>query len=491
MNGRNPLFIKASLTLFFVLALVGCTYLLITWRMADQYVDEINQRLYGRIADSTATHVPMENGVVDTADMHHLMHSMMMINPSVEVYLLDSVGNITSYVVPHKKVVREKVDLKPLLTFIEAEEKPFIKGDDPRNLDEQKVFSAAPILKEGKLQGYVYIILASAERAAVTGGVTGSYIQLMGTQYFFVALAVALGLGLLVIWYSTRSLRDILEVFQRFRDGDQEARIPDHMGKDWYPLAETFNSMADTLVANIEKIRSVDRFRQELIANVSHDLRTPLAVIQGYLETLLIKNDTLSPENRKQYLGTSIKSIHRLTKLIGQLFEYSKLEALQIQPQKEAFFLTELVHDVKYKYQILAEDKEIVLTVEHPENVPLVFADIGMVERVIQNLLDNAIKHTPSGGEVKLELAENHQGVQVRVVDTGPGIPKDKQSFIFERYNKLANAKGGNGTGLGLAIVKKILELHETTIEVQSKVNQGASFSFSLPSYSQHELAMG
>ncbi|MEO1384739.1 MAG: sensor histidine kinase, partial [Bacteroidota bacterium] len=81
MNGRNPLFIKASLTLFFVLALVGCTYLLITWRMADQYVDEINQRLYGRIADSTATHVPMENGVVDTADMHHLMHSMMMINP--------------------------------------------------------------------------------------------------------------------------------------------------------------------------------------------------------------------------------------------------------------------------------------------------------------------------------------------------------------------------------------------------------------------------
>ncbi|MEL6134706.1 MAG: histidine kinase dimerization/phospho-acceptor domain-containing protein, partial [Bacteroidota bacterium] len=173
--------------------------------------------------------------------------------------------------------------------------------------------------------------------------------------------------------------RHILEVFQRFKDGDQEARIPKHVGKDWYPLAETFNSMADTLVANMEKIRSIDRFRQELIANVSHDLRTPLAVIQGYLETLLIKNDDLSAENRKQYLETSTKSIHRLTKLIGQLFEYSKLEALQIQPQKEAFFLTELAHDVRHNYQMLAEEKGIELVIEHPDNIPLVFADIGMV----------------------------------------------------------------------------------------------------------------
>ncbi|MEL6134707.1 MAG: sensor histidine kinase [Bacteroidota bacterium] len=110
----------------------------------------------------------------------------------------------------------------------------------------------------------------------------------------------------------------------------------------------------------------------------------------------------------------------------------------------------------------------------------------------MQNLLDNAIKHTPTGGKVKLELGENHRGVQVKVVDTGPGIPQDKQSFIFERYNKLVpSAKGVSpGTGLGLAIVKKILELHETTIEVQSKVNQGAAFSFSLPSYTQHELAL-
>lgn len=483
----NKLYWKISTGLLGLLTILGVLYILITGYIGKNYVQEINQRLYGSIADTTVNQVrPLVDGQVDTTAIQDIMHSLMVINPSLEVYLLDTEGNIITYVAPYKRVKLDRVQLSPIIEFIESgEEKPFIKGDDPRNPGEQKVFSAAPIIEGEQLTGYMYIILDSEEQVSVSSALSNSYMLKLGSTLFFLALIGALIIGLLAIWVLTRNLRHIIRVVKRFQEGHYEARIEQkHLG-ELPPLGATFNEMADTIVANIDQLKSVETLRRELIANVSHDLRTPLAVIQGYAETLQIKDQQLSEQERGRLLGTILKSTGNLERLIEQLFEYSKLEAKQVQPEKVPFFISELAQDSIQKYQLLAEDKGIKLKLEAPEKLPLVFADIGLVERVFQNLLDNALKFTPSGGQINLSLKALGNQVEVSIIDSGPGIPDEQQAYVFERY--FQDKKGPEkkkGAGLGLAIVKKILELHDSSISVKSKLKEGTAFIFQLPVYS-------
>jgi len=170
--------------------------------------------------------------------------------------------------------------------------------------------------------------------------------------------------------------------------------------------------------------------------------------------------------------------------LINSLFEYSKLDAKQIEPNKEPFPISDLAHDVYEKYQKLAAGKQINIKLDVEENLPLVFADISLVERVIQNLMDNAIKFTPETGQVIIAMSSDDKDVFISIKDSGPGIPEDQQAYIFERFKKAeANKDSSIGAGLGLAIAKKIVEIHESTISVISKPNQGTVFQFNLPLY--------
>ncbi len=243
--------------------------------------------------------------------------------------------------------------------------------------------------------------------------------------------------------------------------------------------------MADTIVKNIDEIKTMDNLRRELVANVSHDLRTPLATIQGYIETILIKSETLSEEERKKYLHTIFNSTERLKNLVSELFELSKLEARETKPNPEAFSLAELVQDIQQKNVVLAEEKNINLEVKFPFDLPMVYADIGMMEKVIQNLIDNAIKFTSENGKVLITLAPNSDEVLVEIQDTGHGINSDELPHIFDRYqrNQRSGQKENEGLGLGLAIVKRIMEVHGMEISVSSAEGKGTVFSFRIPIY--------
>ena len=482
---NNKLYWKISATLLSLLIVLGVVYIFISTYSAKAYFEEVNQKLNGNIATMMNHEVqPLIDGKVDTIAIQNIMHSMMIVNPSVEVYLLDTKGEIITYVAPYKQVKLKSVNLAPIKTFIEAKEQPFIKGDDPRNPGAYKVFSAAPILDGKVLQGYLYIILASEDQVAATETLFNSYFLKLGANTFFVTLLATLAIGLLAIWFLTKNLRNIIYTVRRFKEGDYKARIDENKG-DFTELADTFNEMADTIVTNIDQLKSVENLRRELIANVSHDLRTPVSIIQGYVETLLMKKESISIEKQGEYLKIILGSTEKLSSQISQLFEYSKLEAKQIEPQKEAFFLSELVQDTYQKYGILAKDKSIEMNIDLPEKSQLVFADVRLVERVLQNLMDNALKYTPKGGKVNIILKNTPNSVQVKVMDNGPGIPEKEQSYIFERYRKAkSNHLKTNNTGLGLAIVKKILDLHNVSIQVQSRVNEGTAFMFKFPIYS-------
>lgn len=473
-----------------IIILMGASYVLITGYFANKY----NQATAQRINANVANHLIeekfqnaspfLEDGSVNKPLFGDIMHDMMAVNRSIEVYLLDKTGGILYSVVldPSDNSPENKVSLAPIQSFIKSNGQEFILGDDPRNKDAQKIFSAAPYHVDGR-EGFVYIILAGKEFQLISDNLLGQYFVKLGIGATLLTMIFATIIGLLSIWFLTKNLRLMTRTVRKFQEGDLEVRIKNPNNSDIEVFANSFNEMADTIVGNMDKMQSIDTLRRELIANVSHDLRTPLAILKGYIETLQMKRDSLTEEEKQEYLQITHDNVDKLSNLINQLFEYSKLEAEQVSPIKEPFSITELSHDLIAKFNVLAEQKQIELQLDNPEENTMVFADVSLVERALQNLIENAIKYTQPKGKVTLSLQKKGKNVEINITDTGTGIPVNEQPFIFDRYKQVNESAKKQGYGLGLAIVKKIMDLHDTTITVLSKPSEGSSFIFNLPAY--------
>lgn len=481
---NNQLFARLAIAFLVILGFMAGIVTWISFDTAQKYYDEANQRLHAGLAQFTIEHVDTTfapDGSVNEKVLDKVMESMMVINPDVEVYLLDQDGIIVNHVAPYKEVVRERVNLDPIKQFIAQSGKECVKGDDPRDLSGKKIFSAAPVLIGDDIKGYYYIILASQKSAGVLEELKGTFALGMGLRLILVTILASILLGLLALWYQLRHLGPITSTMQDFQRGNYNARISSKTGI-FNTVSNTFNSMAAQIELQIEKIKSVDQFRIELIANVSHDLRTPLSIIMGYTETLQIKGDTLSLAEKNRYINNIAESSKRLKGLVTQLFELSNLENNQIEFHSEPFSLTELVQDMIGQYEVLAKEKAIDLRFSHIEPLPLAEGDISQVERVIQNLLDNALKFTPENGTIAFTIQQSGNHLKFEISDTGVGIPEEQLSAVFDRYATMKNS-GKKGTGLGLAIANKIMELHDSKLSVSSKVNEGTTFSFHLPVY--------
>jgi signal transduction histidine kinase len=240
--------------------------------------------------------------------------------------------------------------------------------------------------------------------------------------------------------------------------------------------------MADTLVSNMDEIKQIDKLRRELVANVSHDLRSPLSSIQGYLETILSKEPSIKPEERTKYHEIVLRNTKKLGKLVEELFELSKFDAQDVQPEMEQISMAELAQDLVQQFKPIAEQKGITLKAILPkEPINRVYADIALMERAISNLIDNALKHTPEGGTVSIISSNQDENVNFTISDTGKGIAEENIKRIFDRfYQEDPSRTVGSGAGLGLSIAQKILELHGSKLSVVSGSGKGTSFSFVL-----------
>ncbi len=487
----TPKLVKKLWVAFILLVLLmGSSYIFITGYLTNKHNQAITQRVNANVAE----HVIQEkfqdaspflaDGSVNKALFGDLMHDMMAVNRSIEVYLLSKAGEIQySVVLEHNENEPVKhVSLAPINEFIRNDGTTFILGDDPLNPEKQKIFSAAPFNVDGK-EGFIYIILAGKEFQLISDNLLGQYFTKLGVGATLLTMLFAALIGILSIWFLTKNLRLITQTVRKFQEGDLDIRIANPEASDIEVFAHSFNEMADTIVDNMDKMKSVDTLRRELIANVSHDLRTPLAILKGYVETLQIKRDSLSEDQKQEYLQITHDNIDKLSNLINQLFDYSKLEAEQVTPIKEPFSITELSHDLIAKFKVLAAQKSIILNLDNPEANCMVFADVSLVERALQNLIENAIKYTEKGGKVTLSLLKKGKNIEINITDTGTGIPVNEQPFIFDRYKQVDKSAKKQGYGLGLAIVKKIMDLHDTTITVLSKPKEGSSFIFNLPAY--------
>lgn len=484
----QTLYSRLALTLFTLLCLVGLILIQLIGRSSALYQQEVAQKLNHTLAEHIVADQPlMHDRNINQQVLDDLFHNLMVINPSIELYLLDESGVILGYSAPEGKVKRKQIDLDPIRAFIDGSERFPLKNDDPRNPNGKKVFSAAPIITDGTLQGYLYIVLGGEHYDDVAQMLGNSYILNSSLQVLIVALAAVLLGGLAIFALQTRRLRLLGNVMRDYADkgsvDGMSIRFP-NKGKsndEIDSLGMQFNSMAEKINQQIRELKRTDGMRREMVANVSHDLRTPLTTMKGYIETLLLKHGELSQQEQRQYLQTALNHSQHLGDLVEDLFELARLDSCESVVCSEPFSMGELVQDVTQSFMLRAEEKNIELRAELNPDVPLIYGDIAMMQRVLENLIENGLRHTPEDGRISVRVDVDSGHVVVQISDTGCGIPAENVSDIFERfYQQDINRSGNQNSGLGLAIVKRILELHGSIIAVQSELNQGTTFSFQL-----------
>jgi signal transduction histidine kinase len=479
--------LAAGLTgLFFI---VGLLFVGITVFSTDMYQQEVNQKLNSSLAEQiVAEKLLMQGGQVNEEALEEIFHMLMVINPSIEIYLLDTDGNILTFSAPKGSVKRGRIDLDPVKRWLDGDMTIPLLGDDPRNLNRKKVFSAARISDQGGLEGYLYVILGGERYDSTVQKLKGSYILQLSAWMISAGLLFALITGLILFALLTGRLKRLAKVMDAFKRGDAATRVDYRIkqGKrsadEIDRLGSTFKEMAQRIENQMEELKRSDESRRELIANVSHDLRTPLATLQGYIETLLMKENQHTEQERRGYLEIAIRHCQRLSKLVSELLELAKLDSSEIRVNFEPFNLPELVQDVVQKFQLRAKEKHLDIITNLKTELPFVNADIALVERVLENLIENAIHFSPANGTITIQLALE-EDILVQISDTGPGIPQEELPHIFKRfYHADQSRKGREGhSGLGLAITKRIIELHQRSINVTSSPGAGTSITFSLP----------
>jgi two-component system OmpR family sensor kinase len=493
----RTLYAKLAAVLLLLLGVMGGSYIALTLFTTKMYLQEVDQKLNQPLAEQLVTEkILMRGGKINEAALRDLFHMLMVINPNIEIYLLDPGGSILAFSAPPGTVKRKTVSLGPVKKFLNGSHPFPIFGDDPRDASRLKIFSAAPIpgpITPGAppgsarpTEGYLYVILGGQAYDSAAQMLRGSYILRLSTWVAAGSVVLALLAGLFLFNLLTRRLSRLSAAMASFRTSDF-TRFPDlppakgdHEPADEIERVEsTFRQMAHRMIEQVQQLKQTDQLRRELVANVSHDLRTPLASLQGYLETLLIKEGNLSPEEQHRYLEIASRQSQRLGRLVGELFDLAKLDSRETRPHREPFSIAELVQDVLQKYRLTAENKKIRLESNLEPDLPFVSADIGLIERVLENLIQNALRYTPERGTISLALAREGDRVRVRISDSGCGIPEEDLPHIFDRFYRVEKERSGGG-GLGLAIAKRILDLHGSRIAVESEPQKGTTFIFHL-----------
>ncbi|MFS1512265.1 sensor histidine kinase [Chengkuizengella sp. SCS-71B] len=311
----------------------------------------------------------------------------------------------------------------------------------------------------------------------------------LSREDFVLLSSVTLGASLLsfiihfiVVHPVQKSLRLITEQAKRISEGDFQGEVPDIGPKEFKELSLQFNEMNKKLDESFQKIKQTESSRRELVANVSHDLRTPLASIQSFVEAL--QDDVIQDKNKmKEYLNTIQLESKRLGNLIDDLFHLSRLDAGADKFKPESSFIDPIIIETLQGFAIQFEEKELEISVSMPDDLPRLSLMPHKIIRVLQNLIGNAIRHSPNGSTIELSVQNlDEKKVLVSIKDQGEGLLADEKEKIFERFYRTDKSRNrySGGSGLGLAIAKGIIDLHGGEIGVESEDGVGSRFWFTL-----------
>jgi signal transduction histidine kinase len=483
----QSLYARLSFALIALFLVTGLLYTVITLVTTNRYLQEITQHFNRDLAQRiVADRRLVINGEMNDLALKKTFSDYMDINPSIEIYLLDKQGTILAFSADAGKVKRKQVDLLPIQAFLRGEGFPLL-GDDPRSHERRKAFSVTEVPSGDMPAGYLYVVLRGEEYDHAEQAVLESY----ALRYSAGAVAVSMGFGLLagllLFHWLTRRLQRLSSVMSAFQQSGfvNHQQLPerfDPAGDEVERLGAAFEEMAQRIADQWGQLKQQDKLRRELVAQVSHDLRTPLAVLHGYLETLNMKRGEMDGQAQQDYLKIALKQSDRLKGMLEDLFELAQLEARETKPVCEPMALAELVQDVIQKFQLPAQQRQIQIDWLVPQSQPQVKADFAMTERVLDNLIGNGIDHCEPGGRLTLTISQQSESALVAVMDDGEGIDETELEHLFEPFfRKRKQGKEGGHAGLGLAIARRMVELQGGTISASNNPQGGACFSFTLP----------
>jgi two-component system OmpR family sensor kinase len=485
---------KLSSVLFVLLVAFGVVSLVLALRGVRLFLNEMNQTVGLPVAERVAAQRTLFTaGKVNDTAAKELFSTAMAINPLAELYLLDSAGQIVAFSAPADKVKRRSVALAPIQAVLAGAKSPVL-GDDPRHETRRKVFSVAVLngtgprtAADGAPQGYLYVILGGEQFDSVVQMLARSHLLQWGLWMAAASLGLAAVTGVYVLALLTRPVRQLTAAVERFESTHQPPALPILLARrrpdELDRLASAFERMTRQIADYISRITRSDAQRRELVENVSHDLRTPLAAVQGYVDTLLMKDASLTSDERRHYLELAAGQTRRIDRLATDLFELATLETAQTELRKEPFSACDLLQDVVQKFESVASSGGVALHARFDDDLPLVRGDVRLIERLLDNLLDNALRHTPRGREVTVSCEHQDGDLAIRVSDTGPGIHPDDVPHIFERFYRGRGLEDQTGAGLGLAISQRIAELHGAVLSVEHNGPEGVTFLFRLPTH--------
>ena len=321
---------------------------------------------------------------------------------------------------------------------------------------------------DGLVLGYVF--------ASTSAGSMNVFVGDMFSSFILAAGLMLLASSVLAIFFTNRlttPLRRISEAARKFGGGDFSVRVPVEGDDEVAQLAVTFNNMAQNL-------ETIDSSRASFMGNIAHELRTPMTSIKGFIDGML--DGTIPDEMRQHYLGLVSQEVGRLTRLIQNMLDISKLEAGEYRVNAQSYDVWETVTGVVFSAEQRIEDQEVDIQGLAPQKT-VVFADPDLVYQVVYNLLDNALKFTPRGGYIRFGVHKSGGMVTVSVENSGQGISAEALPFVFERFYKEDKSRGLNtrGSGLGLHICKVLIGLSGGKIWVESEEGRFCRFRFTLP----------
>ena len=484
----TTLYARLAAVLCGLLVAIGLLYALLLTSSTSRHLQELSQNLNRDVAlRIVADRNLIAEGRLSMEALKATFSAYMEINPSIEIYLLDLDGRILSFSADPGKVKRNSVALEPIRAFLSGASFPLL-GDDPRSHDRMKAFSVTPVPTATAPEGYLYVVLRGEQYDTAVQALQESFVLRISGWAVAGSLGFGLLAGLLLFHLLTRRLRRLAQTLQAFEQSGFTTHTPFGLeakegGDEIERLGRAFDRMSERIVAQLQELKEQDRSRRDLVAQVSHDLRTPLAAVTGYLETLSMKSGTVDDVRRAEYLEIALRQARRLGGMVDALFELARLEARDLQPELEPVNLAELLQDVVLKFAPRAAEAGVSLQLQPPaDGLPVARVDVSLIERVLDNLLENALEHAPGAGEIEVAVTCNKGAIEVAVSDRGPGIPEAHLESIFEPFRRGAAGDRARGhAGLGLSIARRIARLHGGELRVANREGSGARFSLWLP----------
>jgi len=464
---------------------MGIAFVLLSSILSRHDADIVSQAVNRNLANQVLVENPLlTNGRIDDALVSQSFDYLMRVNPSIEAYLIDLDGTIRNFSAEPSKVKRTSVSVEPIVEFLAKPDKFPILGDDPRSTDKTKVFSVTPLVADGVSLGYLYVVLRGENVDLVQRVLNRS--RAARSTALAVSLSMLGGLitSLLLFGFLGRRLTSLADRIAMFelpasKPGLHNA-IASERPKDEVQLLEsTFESMSTRIREQLHELADTDESRRALIARVSHDLRTPLSVLRTHIESLELRYPGLTHEQRLRHINTANREIVHLNKLVDDLFDLSRLEARERSIETEPVCLSDLVQDIVNKHRLRASEVGVELFCEVGDDFLWTEGEISSIERMLDNLVTNAIQYSPPGKSVYVGLHSTGTCLELVVQDQGPGIPEQDRGQVFEPFFRTSHSLK-DGTGLGLSIAKRVAEIHRGTIQVIES-DMGARLMVRLP----------